>query len=319
MNGEQLLYAVSGIRDDFIREASPAAPVKHRHIRRWAAGLAACLALALIAVWPKGPGSAAPGCDGAPSVVVDGVTYLESGYFEHSLECPEGFTLAGDVKLEGYSDPCPYYTSPDHPEWVYVYQWCYDQRTREYYQAYVRYVTEPLRGTDLLNLPVIHHHHGITHGKGFLLVVGDENERDAGHITIGGEEINGMNKNYTPPISTTPRRSRRRTRPGMTAFHTAPSPTGSRQASSRWETPCSTVMMRSPPPSLAAIPANAGSWCWPTRTSRTSCWSAGMPTAERRNIGSMCALAANYSPHDSKRPCRKFRQGRFVYFVTQSL
>lgn len=150
MNGEQLLYAVSGIRDDFIREASPAAPVKHRHIRRWAAGLAACLALALIAVWPKGPGSAAPGCDGAPSVVVDGVTYLESGYFEHSLECPEGFTLAGDVKLEGYSDPCPYYTSPDHPEWVYVYQWCYDQRTREYYQAYVRYVTEPLRGTDLL-------------------------------------------------------------------------------------------------------------------------------------------------------------------------
>ncbi len=48
MNAEQLLTAAGDIREDFIREADPARPVKRQYIQRWAAGLAACLALLIV-------------------------------------------------------------------------------------------------------------------------------------------------------------------------------------------------------------------------------------------------------------------------------
>lgn len=177
MSAEQLLYAFGDIRDEFIREAAPQISSTHRRRWRWAALAAACLCLAVLIarVRPAAPapgGDAAPGADlpadsapygqidgandpsdpgaGAPSLVVDGVTYVISGWFEHSLECPEGFSYAGEAAVDYHDAPLPYYTSPERPEWVYVYQECWDQRTQEPYMAYVRYVEEILRGTHLV-------------------------------------------------------------------------------------------------------------------------------------------------------------------------
>lgn len=49
MSAEQLLYAMGDIRGTFIREAAPENTVPRRRGPRWAAGLAACLCLALLA------------------------------------------------------------------------------------------------------------------------------------------------------------------------------------------------------------------------------------------------------------------------------
>lgn len=73
-------------------------------------------------------------------MVVGGVSYLESSYFEHSLDCPEGFTLAGDVKLDGYSDPRLYYTSPDQPD-ILLVRW-YPGGGEPEYWVYVRLGSE---------------------------------------------------------------------------------------------------------------------------------------------------------------------------------
>lgn len=176
MRAEQLLYAMGDIREDFIREAAPGSAAPRRRTWRWAVGLAACLAAVLLAVrlWPSpayssvksgaGPSSgsgipagdmsdsADPGEPGAsaPAIAVDGVTYVISGWFEHSLECPEGFAYAGETAVSYHDGPLPYYTSPGHPEWAYVYQECWDQRKQEPYMAYVRYVEEVLRGLTLV-------------------------------------------------------------------------------------------------------------------------------------------------------------------------
>ena len=181
MGAEQLLYALTGIRGDFIREAAPGAAAPRRRRWPWAAALAACLCLALLIARSRpaspmsgeapasgdaspadsetppptdaaGPGdsegSPDPGC-GAPSLTVDGVTYVVSSH-EISIVCPEGFTRAGEGAVTYHDGSLPYYTNPDRPEWVYVYQECYNQQTREYYMGYVRYVEEALRGLRLL-------------------------------------------------------------------------------------------------------------------------------------------------------------------------
>ena len=179
MSAEQLLYAMGEIREEFVREAAPRPAALRRSWRR-AAGLAACLGLALLAfrllpppayTQPLGDSSPADSeipaeggitadsgtaADpagagmGAPSLTVDGVTYVISGWFEHSAECPEGFSYAGETAVSYHDEPLPYYTSPEHPEWVYIYQECYNQQTQEFYMAYVRYVEEVLRGLTLI-------------------------------------------------------------------------------------------------------------------------------------------------------------------------
>lgn len=183
MDAEQLLYALTGIRDGLIREAVPDAAAPQRRRWPWAAALAACLCLVLLIarthsaspaenetggpgdnptagseVLPpadagdSGDGGGSPGPGAAPpSLTVDGVTYVISSHFGMiSAECPEGFTHAGET-TPSYSDsPLPYYTNPERPEWVYVYQECYDQRKQAFYMGYVRYVEEVLRGLNLV-------------------------------------------------------------------------------------------------------------------------------------------------------------------------
>ena len=157
MSAEQLLYAIGDIRGDFIREAAPGTAVPRRRVRRWAVGLAACFALALLIAraWPSptydrpaeseapadsepsaendpSAGSEPPPSTGAgdpgnseadsclPSLTVDGVTYVVSGH-GISIECPEGFTCAGLAAVSVHDALLPYYTNPERPEWVYVY------------------------------------------------------------------------------------------------------------------------------------------------------------------------------------------------------
>lgn len=155
MSAEQLLCTLGGIRDDFIREAAPGTAAPRRRRWPWAAA-AACLCLVLLAagVWLSpvhiegGGGDASS--DAPPSLTVDGVTYVVSSYVEISTECPEGFTYAGETAVTDWDAPLPYYTSPERPEWVYVYQECWDQRKQEPYMAYVRYVKEALWGLKLV-------------------------------------------------------------------------------------------------------------------------------------------------------------------------
>lgn len=165
MRAEQLLYAITDIREDFIREALPAG-VPRRRRWPWAAAVAACLCLVLLMLrtHPAAPtdrGSSAPeggpaadsgealneGCDLAPRLTVEGVTYIASNRFTPSPECPEGFTRAGETAVTYHDDPLPYYTSPERPEWVYVYQECYHWQTQESYMGYARYVKEGLRNS----------------------------------------------------------------------------------------------------------------------------------------------------------------------------
>lgn len=82
MNAEQLLYTVGIIRDDFIREADPARPVKKRRVRRWAACLAACLAvLAAVGLLPpdgtSGPNDLTLGCPTFPGAVQNPQLYWQ--------------------------------------------------------------------------------------------------------------------------------------------------------------------------------------------------------------------------------------------------
>ena len=184
MSTERLLYAIGDIQEEFIREAAPGDAVSRRRSWPWAAALTACLALVLLIAraWPSpaydrpagnnapadssppaenglfadsetppAAGVDGPGCSGdwAPSLTVDGVTYVVSSH-GISAECPEGFAYAGETAVSDHDDLLPYYTNPERPEWVYVYQECYNQQTREYYMGYVRYVESVLQGLTLL-------------------------------------------------------------------------------------------------------------------------------------------------------------------------
>ena len=75
-----------------------------------------------------------------------------------SNELPDGFLYAGEASVGGFDD-CPYYTNPDKPEWVYVYQQVWTDGTvdetgtlnrTEPHHAYVRYVDVRLRGKKLV-------------------------------------------------------------------------------------------------------------------------------------------------------------------------
>lgn len=108
-------------------------------------GLLLCLAAALSL---RRQHTEEPQWSTLPHVEVNGVKYLPSSHGAVFEECPPGFVYGGDTKLDGQDTP--YYIDPAVPQWVYLYQTCYNQWTREYYPAYVRYVEETLRGLTLL-------------------------------------------------------------------------------------------------------------------------------------------------------------------------
>lgn len=132
--------------------------------RKWvipAVCLCLVLAIALLVIFrqpPTAPNSAdSPGL-GPPSLTVDDVNYIVSPYPTVFDALPEGFTLAGEADIWGTSD-CPYYTNPNVPEWVYVYEEVTTDGTLDEYGvlnktephgAYVRYVHNRLRGKDLI-------------------------------------------------------------------------------------------------------------------------------------------------------------------------
>lgn len=149
MNAHQLLDALGGVREDFIREAAPVPPAAKRR-RVWPALAAACLAavLAVGGLWPRPSSGTGETRDGAPSVTVDGTLYIISPHLRAVRELPEGFVYTGEVEFDG--EPHAYYTSPDRPEWVYLFHNCYDSVTQTTFDGYIRYVEESLRGLCLL-------------------------------------------------------------------------------------------------------------------------------------------------------------------------
>jgi len=94
--------------------------------------LAACACLAVLL-----GGLLSPPGDGAPSLGVEGRTYIVSPHQVFFETCPAGFTYRGESK-----DGCMYYINPAIPEWIYVYQAKADAPRG----AYVRYVDERIRG-----------------------------------------------------------------------------------------------------------------------------------------------------------------------------
>lgn len=177
MNAEKLLYAIGNVREEFVREADPARPVKRKNYRPLLATLgtlAACFALIWLIRLPNwgsfdaatedtktedattesATEDTAAGSDGTgggnetmgpvPSITIDGVTYLTSSHSHISKACPEGFSHAGEVMIDGIDQA--YYTNPEIPEWIYVYQECYNNIKQEPYWAYVRWVDASIRG-----------------------------------------------------------------------------------------------------------------------------------------------------------------------------
>lgn len=95
MSAEQLLYAIGGIRDDFIREAVPKKAAPRRPILRWAALAAACLCLAVLIarVRPVPPAdSAAPGAIPPADMADPGEPGASSGE-----DLPSGCTMPGEI------------------------------------------------------------------------------------------------------------------------------------------------------------------------------------------------------------------------------
>ena len=154
MNRKDLYNAVNEVDDEVLERSETASRNKKKPVwLKWGA-IAACLCLIVSIAIPlmsrqpaeipndtNTPGDS-PG-DGPSSLVVNGTTYLVSSHLSHSSELPAGFVYAGDADVGGF-EACPYYTNPDFPEWVYVYQ---EVKSGT---AYVRYVDVRLRGKNLV-------------------------------------------------------------------------------------------------------------------------------------------------------------------------
>ena len=81
--------------------------------------------------------------DGLPTIGVDGVSYMpDTREFTNFKECPNGFVYTGDLITEDQGIRA-YYTSPDAPDWIYVYQWCREQYSDDIFEGYVRYIKLP--------------------------------------------------------------------------------------------------------------------------------------------------------------------------------
>ena len=83
-----------------------------------------------------------------PGIIVDGVTYLKSGWETDAEQCPDGFEYGGIVdqvnKNASYVLNSKYYVSSKISEWVYVYCWVSENPAETGEEnssmAYVRFV-----------------------------------------------------------------------------------------------------------------------------------------------------------------------------------
>ena len=164
MNRKDLYNSFNEVDDDILERSEAVAKRKSSsNWRKWGA-LAACLCLVFAVVIPimfhqpaETPNDTLSPGDGPPSLLVNGTVYYISPYPGISETLPDGFSVAGNTSIWGID--YPYYTNPDIPEWVYVYQEVTTDGTldesgtlnrTEPHGAYVRYVDARLRGRDLL-------------------------------------------------------------------------------------------------------------------------------------------------------------------------
>lgn len=165
MRKEAFAELLSQIDPRYVAEAAATSQRRRPVWLRWSALTASvCLVLALAAaIGLHMPASQqtpeAEAADGPPQLVLDGQRYLISPHLAVSEELPAGFTEAGTITVTGGCTDCPYYTNPDRPEWVYVYQevrtdGTVDEsgtlRATEPHGAYARYVDVRLRDRDLV-------------------------------------------------------------------------------------------------------------------------------------------------------------------------
>lgn len=163
MRGNELLDKME-LADPAYVEAADRKPLRQRHgWIPWAAA-AACLCLLLAAIpafsqKPSTPQEGTTDYGGPPRVAVNGRTYVISPYLANAEELPDGFTYAGTTDVDNGFEDCAYYTNPDIPEWIYVYQEVRTDGTVDEtgtlvstppHNAYTRYVDERLRGKKLV-------------------------------------------------------------------------------------------------------------------------------------------------------------------------
>lgn len=159
------LDTIGYVDDQLIEKADKYTGSKKTWVK-WCA-MAACLCLIVGAVFaaptlfnqqPESPNDIMDPGEGPSSLVVNGTNYLISSYLAVTNELPDGFAKAGEADVGGFKD-CAYFTNPDAPEWVYVYQEVLTDGTvdatgtlnrTEPHGAYVRYVDERIRGKDLV-------------------------------------------------------------------------------------------------------------------------------------------------------------------------
>ena len=163
MRGNELLDKME-LADPAYVEAADRKPLRQR--RGWipwaAAAACLCLLIAAIPVFsqkPSTPQEGATDYGGPPRVAVNGRTYVISPYLANAEELPDGFTYAGTTDVDNGFEDCAYYTNPDIPEWIYVYQEVRTDGTVDEtgtlvstppHNAYTRYVDERLRGKKLV-------------------------------------------------------------------------------------------------------------------------------------------------------------------------
>lgn len=172
MNTKAFSKALSEVDDRYVCEAIEYSTKSRRPVWiKWAAA-AACLCLALAATIymtsiPKiqapieNPGSKSetPTDHCLPSYfTVNGSTYMISSHLAVFDSLPQGFSFAGKAQIAG-PEASSYYTNPDIPEWVYVYNEVATSGELDStgtaipaqpHYAYTRYVDVRLRGRDLL-------------------------------------------------------------------------------------------------------------------------------------------------------------------------
>lgn len=164
MTNEKLYEAIGDISDNKIKEAKQVRKAKQPIWLKWGA-MAACLCLVVGLAIPivfhqtaETPHDTMDPGDGPSSLVVNETSYIISSYLAVTDELPDGFIQTGEADVGGFED-CPYFTNPDVPEWIYVYQEVMTDGTvdasgtlkrTDPHNAYVRYVDVRLRGKDLV-------------------------------------------------------------------------------------------------------------------------------------------------------------------------
>lgn len=166
MKNEKLLQAIGNIDDELVYGAvNDTKKKKKNNVWIKLGAMAACLCLvAAVAIptmlyhQPESPNDMIDLGNGPASLVVNCTNYIISSHMAVTDELPAGFTKAGEAAVAGF-EPCPYFTNPDVPEWVYVYQEVLTDGTvdatgtlnrTEPHDAYVRYVDERIRGKDIV-------------------------------------------------------------------------------------------------------------------------------------------------------------------------